>query len=73
MISLASIARLVNLMREFSPEGAQHAVRELYEMQQAINRMDANLQLICDHLGLKPPAVVDATALMQPGAVEAAE
>lgn len=46
MINLAAMARLVNVMREFNPVVAQQAVTELYELQQAVNRIDLNTQRI---------------------------
>lgn len=52
MISLKAIGRLVNILREVSPEAAQRAVQELYDLQQAVNRMDHNIAAIAEKLGV---------------------
>lgn len=56
MVNLGAIARLVNVMREFNPEVARQAVTELWELQQAVNRIDANTARILQILEIQAGA-----------------
>lgn len=68
MVNLGAIARLVNVMREFSPDVAKQAIRELWELQQAVNRIDLATQRILEILETHKIPIVAPTSLPRPAA-----